>query len=377
MGLSQEKRRALLPSHLYFSDFSDWPLFEGVQTLYFSWAGEIATTPPMLSGGRAPTGETAVAMGKFGAGHVLVVGDTNFCENDFLPSSNNQLFTEHLFDALSVVTVPTLSPLALIVFLLMLMGCGLQLTPLRVATGETRILWDASHGIYRNSHLAGSYSDLAALLALKNQFLEERNEGLLNLDLSSYDAMVVNLAANWYTPYTAEEVIAITHFVEQGGNLLIMIDNHLTPLENLDQLAAVFGASFPRVPLFPEYLYFSDFSDWPLFEGVQTLHFPWAGQIATTPPMLSGGRAPTGETAEAMGKYGAGHVLVVDDTNFAYAGAGDRSMRGGRALTGESAVAMDHLPQGLNRRGCSQCSRTRCFLQELKHFQDAGVIRCP
>ncbi len=118
-------RDPLLPSHLFFSDFSDWPLFEGVQTLYFSWAGEIATTPPMLSGGRAPTGETAVAMGRYGAGHVLVVGDTNFCENDFLPSSDNQLFTEQLFDALSVVTVPTLSPVALIVFFLMLMGCGL------------------------------------------------------------------------------------------------------------------------------------------------------------------------------------------------------------------------------------------------------------
>ncbi len=192
----------------------------------------------------------------------------------------------------------------------------LQLTPLRAATGETRILWDASHGIYRDMNLEGQYSDLAELLALKNQFLEERNEGVLQLDLSRYDAMVVNLASNWYTPFTAEEVAAIAQFVEQGGNLLIAIDNYLTPLENLDQLAAVFGASFPRKALLPTYLYFTDFSDWPLFEGVQTLHFPWAGQIATTPPMLSGGRAPTGETAVAMGKYGAGHVLVVGDTNF-------------------------------------------------------------
>ncbi len=82
-----------------FSNFASHPIFAGCSQICYVAAGALsAAAPSQLVAWAGASG--AVAAGEQG-GRIVATGDINFCDNHYIMNSNNQLFTENIFDWLS------------------------------------------------------------------------------------------------------------------------------------------------------------------------------------------------------------------------------------------------------------------------------------
>ncbi len=187
--------------------------------------------------------------------------------------------------------------------------------PFRFADHPARILWDTSHGVYLDYEPSGRYSDLTALLVAKGHMVEVSDVGVLNLDLLQYDTLTVCLASSNDSPYSIAEADRIYDWVQSGGNLLILSDHSLTPLVNISSVTDRFGVSFTDVPLLPTGLTIESFSSHPIVAGLSQIFFSYGGDHLIVPPMEAAAWDDTGRIVVSVGKFGAGHVVVVGDTN--------------------------------------------------------------
>lgn len=103
------------------------------------------------------------------------------------------------------------------------------------------ILWDETHGVYINYEPSGDFSSLSSLLSGLGFTVTTTAAGVNNVNLASYNVVVVSLGSSWYSAYTPAEVSALNTFVQNGGGLLILSDNTACPNANIIPLAQQFG----------------------------------------------------------------------------------------------------------------------------------------
>ena len=92
----------LSPLDLYFSDFAAHLIFAGCSELYDRAAGELGAVSPGELVAWTDSGLGTVAITSGGA-RIVVTGDNNFGDNAYIHISDNQLFSENLFDWLAQV----------------------------------------------------------------------------------------------------------------------------------------------------------------------------------------------------------------------------------------------------------------------------------
>ena len=92
----------LSPSDLYITNLSYNFIFEGVSEIYQRAAGELAGTRIFSENAAwAASGDAVTAIAGCGLGKVILLGDANTMENDYIGTSDNQLFSERVFDWLA------------------------------------------------------------------------------------------------------------------------------------------------------------------------------------------------------------------------------------------------------------------------------------
>ena len=151
-----------------------------------------------------------------------------------------------------------------------------NLVPKKAGTGGGRILWDVTHGVLGDLQPGQLYSSLVSLLASKGFSLELTGIGVNNVNLASYDVLVINLGSAFYSQYSTAEVNAIRSFVNAGGGLFVLGDAPGAPNINIAPVTQAFGVNCGLSDLNSPYN-FTNFASHPLFEGC-TQHLLWVGR---------------------------------------------------------------------------------------------------
>jgi hypothetical protein len=126
------------------------------------------------------------------------------------------------------------------------------------------------------------------------------NESIDNATLSKCDVLMVKIPTE---PYAAQEVAAITRFVERGGGLLLIGDHTNFELSStyLNDIARPFGFKFAHDLLFQVGSPYVEWHDWPVvrhpvLEHVPSMHF--AGSCTIDP-----GRSFGRTVVQTVGKW--------------------------------------------------------------------------
>ena len=183
------------------------------------------------------------------------------------------------------------------------------------------VLWDTTHGNDQYAAPPLAYSSLIANLADSGYTIDFCGGGVHNVDLMQYDVVVINIINSWFSAYTTEEVDSLVSFYDQGnqrvlltsdcnfcnvgylsyadnepfidnvfdwlsqtGGILIMGDNPNCPNVNINPIANAFHMTAGIASLYPYGLYFTNFASHPVFDGIDTLYFRAAGEVAATTP---------------------------------------------------------------------------------------------
>lgn len=187
---------------------------------------------------------------------------------------------------------------------------------------DVSVLWDYTHGVFCPGYcydLTSQYSTLASILTSNGYALSTTSSGVDNMDLSPYRIVVINLASNWYSAYTASEADSLAAFVARGGSVLIQSENTGCPNGNLAQVVSRLGMS---VGLGDPQECYSSFTSNPTYAQIFAGITP--GGVCTAAPGAVGASAPS-EIIGWMGGYGAmagrcvdgqGGVILVSDINL-------------------------------------------------------------
>lgn len=84
-------------SYLNVTDLTPHPIFDGVSDFFMVAAGEVRGVPPSEEVARTDSKGT-ITVTTLGSGRVVVTGDFNFFENDYISYADNQLLAENIFD---------------------------------------------------------------------------------------------------------------------------------------------------------------------------------------------------------------------------------------------------------------------------------------
>ena len=191
-----------------------------------------------------------------------------------------------------------------------------QLDQKITASSGCAVLWDLTHGVYNFNHEpSGSFSSLVSLLSSKGYTIDTTNAGILNIDLSQYDVLVICLGSAWDSQYTAEEVSAITSFVQNGGGLLVMGENTDCPNGNINPVAQEFGTTCGVSYLSPLDLYVNDLAPHPIFDGVSEFYMRAAGEVDGVSPSEEVAWTDSKGTV-TVATLGSGRVVITGDTSF-------------------------------------------------------------
>ncbi len=146
------------------------------------------------------------------------------------------------------------------------------------------VLWDLTHGVHLSYEPTARYSDVVALLAANGYVTTTTTAGIHNIDLSSYEIIVIGVLSAWDSPYSAAEVVAIQDFMAAGGAVLVMGDNDGCPNGNINPVTQAFGVTCGLSTVLPFDLYFTDFVPHQIFDGVATVYYRAAGEILASAP---------------------------------------------------------------------------------------------
>jgi hypothetical protein len=194
-------------------------------------------------------------------------------------------------------------------------------TPPVGGTRQHTVLWDTTHGVYLNYQPFGRYNILVTNLAASGFTISLCGTGLHTVDLTQYDVIVINVGSSWFSPYTQEEVDSLLSYYNQynqrvlltgdmnfcedtyiynadnrtfsenmftwlaeSGGILIMGDNPGCSNVNINPVANAFNMTAGVGGLSPSDLYFSSFTSNPIFNGIDTIYYRAAGEVAATIP---------------------------------------------------------------------------------------------
>ena len=191
---------------------------------------------------------------------------------------------------------------------------GVETTPLPDNDPVYDVLWDLTHGVLASYEPTGHYSDMVAALAANGYATTTTAAGIHNIDLSSYEIIVVAVVSAWDSPYTAPEVGAIQDFVALGGAVLVMGDNPNCPNGNVNPVTEAFGVTCGVSFLSPNDLYFTDFAPHQIFDGVTTVYYRQAGEISASSPAIPLAWTDAGELTIASVEPC--QMIVTGDCNF-------------------------------------------------------------
>lgn len=89
----------LSPIDLYITDMTTHPVFNGVSMFYYRAAGELAGAGALSGPAIAWTDDGEIVMTAVSSpGKVIVTGDCNFCDNDYIAEADNLALSENIFD---------------------------------------------------------------------------------------------------------------------------------------------------------------------------------------------------------------------------------------------------------------------------------------
>lgn len=174
------------------------------------------------------------------------------------------------------------------------------------------VLWDLTHGPYGGNTPTGGFSNMADTLAAYGYASSTTSAGVHNIDLTSYDVLVIATLMAWTSAYTAEEVTAIEAFVADGGAIFLMGENTGCPNVNINPVSVAFGTTCAVGDPFDT---ITDLSPHEIFDGITTITLVACGELSVT-----------GATVEAAWDYygdpvisllGDCDVVTVGDGNFA------------------------------------------------------------
>ena len=106
------------------------------------------------------------------------------------------------------------------------------------------LLWDETHGVYCSGScydINGYYSIMAASQSAQGHTFTRTSASVAAEDLYAYDAVIMNIATAWTTPYNAPEVAAIEDYVFNGGGLVVMCDSNGVANSHLRPITQAFG----------------------------------------------------------------------------------------------------------------------------------------
>jgi hypothetical protein len=142
------------------------------------------------------------------------------------------------------------------------------------------------------------------------------DSGILNLTLEDYQVIVISLTSAWDSAYSATEANALKEFIANGGGLLVMGDNTLTPNENVNPVAKIFGTTLGVSDLSPLDLYITNLSYNYIFDGVSEIYQRAAGELTGTRIFSDNAAwADTSDAVIAIAGFGLGKVIFLGDTN--------------------------------------------------------------
>jgi uncharacterized membrane protein len=260
-------------------NFSSHPIFDGVSSITLGTGGALAAAAPSLALAWDSSDRIAVNAAGYGDGRMVAIGDVDLWGNGYLDDTDNTQFAINVFDWLS--------------------------------SSQKRVMWDLTHGVLSDYYEpAAYYSDLATMLGAYGYAVSTTASGLASLDLSQYDALVVNLGSAYYSAYTAAEADLITGFVDAGGGLVIMGDAAEFPNSNLNPVATEFGTTLGVGALDNA---ISNFISHPVFDGVSSLSLGYGGQITAAAPSVLAAADGSLRGAVNVAEYGEGRMVAIGD----------------------------------------------------------------
>lgn len=183
------------------------------------------------------------------------------------------------------------------------------------------VLWDTTHGVYLNYNPFVRYATLIANLADSGFTVTICSTGVHNCTLTEYDVILINLNNSWNSPYTQVEVDSLLSYYNQAnqrvlltgdmnfcedmyityadniafadnifdwlaesGGIFILGDNTGCPNANINPVANAFNMTAGISFLSPLDLYFYNFANHPIFNGIDTIYYRAAGEVAATSP---------------------------------------------------------------------------------------------
>ena len=152
--------------------------------------------------------------------------------------------------------------------------------------GATEVLWDITHGVKFGYEPGGAYAPFVGVLSGLGYNFSTTAGGIDNIDLSSYDILVICAGSSTMSPYTPNERAAAQAFVQTGGSILILGDNANAWPENVNPLAQGFGITVGLNRIEPLGLFFSNFLDHPVFTGIDEIYFVAGGGLGVVAPAI-------------------------------------------------------------------------------------------
>jgi Domain of unknown function (DUF4350) len=176
------------------------------------------------------------------------------------------------------------------------------------------VLWDLTHGVDLGYEPASRFSMVTTSLSAAGFVITTTAAGVDNVDLSTFDVVVICIGSAWYSAYTPAEVAALLDFEAAGGGLLVLSENSACPTENLDPLLSAFNVTSGHDTIEPLDLYIFDFASHPIFIGINSLYLRAAGSLGVNLPAHVGAWTVAGQPVVA--KMGECDLVVVGDMNW-------------------------------------------------------------
>lgn len=101
----------LLPHDLYITNVASHPIFNGVSEFYMAAGGEVNSNTQSEEVAWDSNNKGTIVVYS-GSGRVVITGDINFADDRYRSKSNNQKFTENIFDWLALENGENQPPLA-------------------------------------------------------------------------------------------------------------------------------------------------------------------------------------------------------------------------------------------------------------------------
>lgn len=260
------------------SSFLPHPLFDGVTSIQQNGGGALTAAAPSVKAAWDGSNRGVVNAAGYGNGRVVVIGDINAWSNDFLDDADNTRFAVNVFNWLSV--------------------------------SQRRVLWDLTHGAYLGYEPSDRYTSLVTALGAYGHFVATTVAGLLNVNLSQYDTLVLNVADTYDSAYTAAEAERVAGFVAAGGGLVIMGSHAEVYPSRLNPVATEFGTTLGGVDVGGT---ISNFIPHPVFDGVSSIWVVWGGQLTATAPSVTAAWDASDRGVVNIAEYYAGRMVAIGD----------------------------------------------------------------